>query len=400
MCDHPRVCYIIPPHILRHLTDSARGDLKAKMQQNMILSHGLRVRRSTFAEIGLAAQSIGELNRTIYDAQNAEDVHGALVRSEGDDAIGDPSVNEAYDAAGTTYDFYHEVFKRNSIDNKGMRLDSVVHYGDSFDNAFWDGREMVYGDGDGRIFNRFTLDLDVIAHELTHGVTAYEADLAYSGQPGALNESMSDVFGSLVKQWKLQQSAKDADWLIGADLLAAGVNGKALRSMSEPGTAYNDPKLGGRDPQPAHMRDYQEMTRDHGGVHINSGIPNRAFYLAATKIDPTGFAWEKAGKIWYMTLTTRLSTNSTFQDCANATYLVAGEQFGQNGQEQQAVAAAWSDVGIDVDQPAAPRGLQAVAARRKPSNPTNTVRPKKPSRAQSAKTTKPVKPAKKPKRRR
>jgi hypothetical protein len=385
MCDHQKVCFIIPPHILRHLSDSARGDLKDRLQQSMLLSHGLRVRRDTFAELGLAAQAVGELNRTIYDAQNVEDIHGVVVRSEGDEAVGDPTVNEAYDAAGTTYDFYHQVFTRNSIDNKGMRLDSVVHYGDGFDNAFWDGREMVYGDGDGRIFNRFTLDLDVIAHELTHGVTAYEADLSYSGQSGALNESMSDVFGSLVKQWKLQQSASDADWLIGAHLLAPGVNGKALRSMAQPGTAYDDPKLGGRDPQPAHMRDYQEMAQDNGGVHINSGIPNRAFYLAATRIDPNGFAWEKPGKIWYLTLTTRLNANSTFQDCANATFSVAGDQFGHGSHEEQSVGEAWSEVGIDVEPPA---GVVALLAAKRPTRKPASPQPVKPKSVKR----KPVKP--------
>ena len=298
-----------------------------------------------------AAQPVGGLNRTIFDAQNNEDTHGQVVRTEGDDPTDDNNVNEAYDAAGITYQFYSEVFGRNSIDNKGMRLDSVIHYGDNFDNAFWDGREMVYGDGDGVIFNRFTIDLDVIAHELTHGVTSNEADLAYSGETGALNESMSDVFGSLVKQWKAKQAAKDADWLIGADLLAEGVQGVALRSMKEPGTAYNDRRLGGKDPQPAHMRDFKRMREDNGGVHINSGIPNRAFFLTAMKIDENGFAWEKAGGIWYATLTTRLNPSSVFQDAANATFAVAGEQFGQNSLEQNAVKAAWHEVGIEVAAP-------------------------------------------------
>src|SRR6185312_11219919 len=210
-----------------------------------------------------------------------------------------------------------------------------------------------YGDGDGVIFNRFTVDLDVIAHELTHGVTAYEADLAYSGQSGALNESISDVFGTMVKQWKLKQAAKDADWLIGAHLLEPSINGKALRSMANPGTAYDDPQLGGKDPQPATMAGYQKLpnSEDNGGVHINSGIPNHAFYLACMKIDQNGFSWEKPGTIWYLTLTTRLNTNSNFQDCANATYSVAGEQFGSGSLEQQAIADAWNEVGIQVEEP-------------------------------------------------
>ncbi|CAM5676724.1 hypothetical protein SFUMM280S_07534 [Streptomyces fumanus] len=155
---------------------------------------------------------------------------------------------------------------------------------------------MVFGDGDGEIFLDFTIPVDVIGHELVHGVTQYTANLTYFGQPGALNESVSDVFGSLIKQYTLGQSADQADWLIGAGLLAPRVTGVALRSLKAPGTAYDDDVLG-KDPQPATMDDYVRTGRDNGGVHINSGIPNHAFYLAATALG--GNAWERAGQIWY-----------------------------------------------------------------------------------------------------
>src|SRR4029079_10299870 len=135
---------------------------------------------------------------------------------------------------------------------------------------------------------------------LTHGVTQDEAQLVYSNQSGALNESLSDVFGSLIKQFSLNQTADQADWLIGAGLLTKQVKGVALRSMKAPGTAYDDPVLG-KDPQPDHMSRFVTTAADRGGVHITSGIPNRAFYLAATAIG--GYAWEVAGKIWYTTLT-------------------------------------------------------------------------------------------------
>src|SRR5438045_1918371 len=128
---------------------------------------------------------------------------------------------------------------------------------------------MVCGDGDGALFNRFTIALDVIAHELTHGVTQTEAQLEYRGQSGALNESMSDVFGSLVKQWAGNQTARQADWLIGAGLFTPTVKGAAIRSMKAPGTAYDDPVLGA-DPQPADMANYVTTRADNGGVHINS----------------------------------------------------------------------------------------------------------------------------------
>jgi Zn-dependent metalloprotease len=210
---------------------------------------------------------------------------------------------------------------------------------------------MVYGDGDedlpeeDRLFNRFTAALDVIGHELTHGVTQHEARLVYFFQSGALNESMSDVFGSLVKQRVRNQTAADADWIIGEGLFTARVQGKGIRSMKAPGTAYDDPILG-KDPQPAHMNAYQHVADDNGGVHLNSGIPNHAFYVTARELG--GFAWEKAGRIWYTTLCTRLHFASDFQHAANETYKVAGELFGAGSLEQKAVLTGWAEVGISV----------------------------------------------------
>jgi Zn-dependent metalloprotease len=202
---------------------------------------------------------------------------------------------------------------------------------------------MVYGDGDGVIFERFTKSIDVVGHELTHGVTQFEAALEYHDQPSALNESFSDVFGSLVKQWKLKQTAAKADWLIGAGLLAKGVHGVALRSMKAPGTAYDDPQLG-KDPQPAHMKDYFKGSADNGGVHINSGIPNHAFYLVASALG--GFAWERAGKIWYDTLSNRIGPNTSFKQAADATIRSAGTIFGIGSKEQKTVKSAWRQVGV------------------------------------------------------
>jgi Zn-dependent metalloprotease len=233
-----------------------------------------------------------------------------------------------------------------------MRLDSTVHFredpSEPFDNAFWNGSQMIYGDGDGKSFQRFTKCLDVIGHELTHGITQYEAGLAYHGQSGALNESFSDVFGSLVKQWSKKQTAAQADWLIGAGLLGKGVNGIALRSLKKPGSAYDDPLFGGKDPQPGHMKHYVKLadTRagDNGGVHINSGIPNHAFYLAASALG--GHAWEKAGRIWYDALAKRLQPTSGFQDAAKAMLASAGVLFGAGGTEEEAVRAAWQGVGV------------------------------------------------------
>jgi len=282
--------------------------------------------------------------RTIYDARHGTRLPGRVVRNEGGLPVADVAVNEAYDGLGNTFNFYWEVYNRNSIDDEGLPLHAVVHYDQDYDNAYWDGRQMVFGDGDGELFTRFTVSVDVIGHELTHGVTQNEANLIYWGQAGALNESISDVFGSLVKQYANHESAEEADWLIGEGLLIpkAGTNRQALRSMKAPGTAYDDPELGGKDPQPAHMRDYVRTRSDNGGVHTNSGIPNHAFYLAAVKLG--GDAWEKAGRIWYETLLdNRLRPGAQFQNFANLTVTNAGLL---GSPEREAVRESWAEVGI------------------------------------------------------
>jgi Zn-dependent metalloprotease len=235
-------------------------------------------------------------------------------------------------------------YGRNSINDNGMIIDSTVHHGTNFNNAFWNSEQMVYGDGDEQLFTRFTIDLDVIGHELTHGVTQYEAGLIYEFQSGALNESFSDVFGLLVKQKKLGQDAEAADWLIGANVLIG--DNYALRSMKAPGTAYQDHPILGDDPQPATMDDYQDLPRwdDGGGVHLNSGIPNHAFYLAAREIG--GNAWEKAGLIWYRALCDILNNNATFVKAAKATILAARQEFGRGSMEVTAVRNAWKTVKV------------------------------------------------------
>jgi len=238
------------------------------------------------------------------------------------------------------------VLDRNSIDDAGLALDATVHFGQEYNNAFWNSVQMVFGDGDGQIFNRFTIALDVIGHELTHGVTEDEAQLQYFNQSGALNESMSDVFGSLIKQFVKNQTADQADWLIGEGLLAAGIKGVALRSMKDPGSAFDDPLLG-KDPQPKHMNDFVHTFEDNGGVHINSGIPNHAFYQVATLLG--GHAWEKAGHIWYDALRdARVKPNTGFRRFAQITYDVAGRLFGLTGLERKAVQEGWAAVGITV----------------------------------------------------
>lgn len=341
---------IIPPHMAERILENGTPGQKKKIGEYIRIAGQMRGQRQQLAELskrGLAAD--GEKIRRVYDAENTSGLPGNLVRSEGDAPTGDAAVDEAYDGSGATYDLFAEVFGRNSIDNQGMDLVSTVHFLEGYDNAFWNGEQMVYGDGDEdlpeeeRLFNRFTSAIDIIGHELTHGVTQYEANLVYRNQPGALNESFSDVFGSLVKQRLHMHSADQADWLIGEGLFTGNVEAEGIRSMKAPGTAYDDPLLGS-DPQPGHMNDYVDTTSDNGGVHINSGIPNKAFYNVAMELG--GYAWEKAGRIWYRTLCEALDQSSDFQAAASLSYTVAGDMYGKNSAEQKAVYKAWKAVGI------------------------------------------------------
>ena len=338
----PRHC-IVPPYMLREILKNGDSIQQALAWSTLTDSEQFRGERRILTAIVPLAISPGRKRRSVYDARHTYDLPGRLVRSEGGPKSRDPRVNEAYDGAGATYKIFKKIFLRNSIDDRGMRIDSTVHYGVDYENAFWNGRQMVYGDGDGVIFGPFTKALDVLGHELTHGITQQEAGLNYRGEPGALNESFSDVFGSLTKQYKLRQTAEKADWLIGQGLLLPKVKAKAIRSMKSPGTAYDDPLLG-KDPQPGHMDDYVVTEEDNGGVHLNSGIPNRAFYELAIRLK--GYAWEKAGQIWYKTLTEKLRPNSGFRDAMTMTVTAAAELYGSNSIEQKAVREAWDEVGI------------------------------------------------------
>lgn len=330
---------IVPPYLLQRLLDSGDLELADCARRTLIRDSVLRARPM---RPGVSAGA--GLHRTVHDAHHGSALPGEVVRDEGDPASSDTAVNQAYDGLGDTWQLFHDVFGRNSIDGRGLPLLATVHYERQYDNAFWDGAQMVFGDGDGTIFLGFTRSLDVIGHELTHGVTEATARLDYHAQPGALNESISDVFGSLVRQRTLGQGAAEADWLIGADLFAPGVRGEALRSMKAPGTAYADPRLG-KDPQPADMSGYVETGDDNGGVHINSGIPNRAFHLVATAIG--GNAWEAPGRIWYDVLTgPAIRPDCDFATFAALTLEAAAARFGDGTRESEAVAQAWATVGV------------------------------------------------------
>jgi len=340
------VCSILPPYILERLARSTDPDIRRRARRALAEAEGYRLARSKPVLGPLPARAPKGKRRAIYDAGGKATLPGHLVRSEGSQMAPDVAVNEAYDHSGTTYDFYAKIFGRNSLDDEGMKLVSSVHVGDEdgepLTNAYWNGAQMAYGDGDGRIFRRFTRSLDVIGHELTHGVESFTSNLLYQGQSGALNEHFADVFGVLVRQWKRGEPASEASWVVGEDILVPAPTRRGIRDMERPGTAFvNDPYLG-TDPQPAHVKDYYAGKLDRGGVHLNSGIPNRAFALTATRLG--GRAWEVAGRIWYDTLL-QLSNVAGFLECARVTFRLAKLH---GDVAQQAVRDSWAAVGISV----------------------------------------------------
>lgn len=339
---------VVPSYLLARLAESGRFP-KAAAAARQTLTAGrppfrARIDLSIDENGDLVAQLSDAPNRTISDAGNTQQLPGAVVRGEDDAPVEDAAVNEAFDGLGATFEMLLAAFQRNSLDDAGAPLEATVHYGVDYDNAFWDGERMVFGDGDGEVFQGFTGSLTVIGHELAHGVVQHTANLDYHGQPGALNESIADVFGALTEQYSLDQSVDQATWLIGAEIFTDAVEGAALRSMIAPGTAYDDDELG-KDPQPDHMSGFVRTTEDNGGVHINSGIPNRAFALFA--IDLGGRAWERAGTVWYRALTGGLSSTATFAEFADATLAAATAV---DPATAAAARRAWTTVGVYEDE--------------------------------------------------
>ncbi|MGL5942865.1 MAG: M4 family metallopeptidase [Waterburya sp.] len=346
-CHNPLHCFL-PPHVIDHLTESEDSDIRRLAVEAKASAAAARAVRSTLATMPMMAaipSPGGTKHRLVYDMKNRQfPLPGQLVRSEGDDQVTDDPVNEAFDYSGIVYDFYDQIFQRNSLDDRGMSLISSVHMGRRYNNAFWNGEQMAYGDGDGRIFIRFTKGLDVVGHELTHGVVSFTSNLDYQDESGALNEHFADVMGEIIQQWYRKHDVKQADWRIGEDIMGPEVTAKCLRTFKAEKAYENDPLLG-TDPQPKHIRDKYTGFDDNGGVHINSGIPNHAFYRVAMEVE--GNAWEKTGKIWYQTLK-NLNNRSDFQEAASMTHLVAGSMFGTGSLEQQAVKNGWNAVGITV----------------------------------------------------
>lgn len=349
---------ILPPNILDWIEES--GDAEeaaeaARTRRSLALVREKRiVTAMLIADPAIDTEALGLTPAggsaiKVYDAHGLPftsfELPGTLLRSTDDPPVSDTEANQAFEGAKDTLDFYSAVLDRNGLDDRGMDVISSVHVtdqdGSSWANAAWTGSQMVYGEG-GRFFRpgSLTSARDVIGHELTHAVTEKSAGLVYRSQSGALNESMSDCFGSMVKQYVNRQSSANADWLIGAGLLTIR-GARALRSMIDPGTAFPG------DNQPGKMSDYRQLPEteegDNGGVHTNSGIPNHAFALAATRLG--GNSWDQAGKVWYAALTRHLRSDSQFRDAAEATLEAADELF-PGGQVRGVVEDAWKAVEV------------------------------------------------------
>ncbi|WP_420908794.1 M4 family metallopeptidase [Brevibacillus humidisoli] len=261
-----------------------------------------------------------------YDARNS-----SLIYSNST-VFNDPAAVDAHYYASVVYDYYSDVHGRNSYDGRGSELVSYVHYGNRYNNAFWTGSEMVYGDGDGSTFIPLSGGLDVVAHEITHGVTERTAGLIYRNESGAINESISDIIGAMVDR---------DDWMMGEDVYTPHISGDALRSMSDP-TRFD---------QPDHYSDRYTGSGDNGGVHINSGINNKAAYLIAQGgthygVSVTGIGRAKTEKIYYRALTRYLNSSSNFAQMRDAAVQAAADLYGANSPEVTAVNRAYDAVGV------------------------------------------------------
>ncbi|MFC5380604.1 M4 family metallopeptidase [Aquipuribacter nitratireducens] len=355
MSEHAQTCWFVPPYVQKEVV--GEGRTTADDSEQLRLADDARTRRAqAIAAVGgttgpaagtegerAAPPSTGTSRREVYDCESTTVQRKRLVRAEGDRETDDADSLNAYDNAGIVRSFFADRLGRESIDNRALDLVLNVHFDVEFNNAFWDGDEMTFGDGDGVIFSGFARSLDVVAHELAHGVTQFTSGLVYQGESGALNEHFSDVFGAAITQWHTGESPSEADWLIGDEIMGPDLYGEALRSMAHPGTAYDNPVLG-TDPQPAHYTDRYTGSGDNGGVHINSGIPNRAFYLAATELGDTF----EATRIWYHALQA-LPPDATFAQAAeqvatSARILVKSGAVPKGA--TQIVRSAWRAVGV------------------------------------------------------
>lgn len=337
----PCKCTIIPPY----MTEKIAGGEAVHHQHQQLRED--RARLFSGLENVHTVKEEGPLIR-VYTARNRKLIPGIYVPSPLESS--DVDARAAYHWAQKTDEFFRTFFKRDSIDNNGMPIDSTIHYGEDYNNAFWNGRQIVYGDGDEKHFASFTADLTIAAHEIGHGLTQFDNNLVYKDQPGAVNEHLSDVAAAMVQEFVEDKDVHSLSWMIG-DRVMIDVDGKkyALRSMSRPGTAYKNHPTFGDDPQPASMEDFVKTESDNGGVHINSGILNRAFYEASknfANLNPKyAHTRDGTGRVWY-NARSQISSTATFTEFAQATITAAEALYGVESQEVKEIRNAWAEVRV------------------------------------------------------
>jgi Zn-dependent metalloprotease len=339
-------CFIVPHEVLTRFAQDR--ELSAELRKGLFataqISHELRELRGQAAKLTSVAvahaDALIELapspTVTVYDCKHTQTLPGAPVPHQGNSS--DPTAKRAFNETTHVAKFYKDVFNRNSIDNHGMTMMSSIHFGSKFNNAMWNGSQMIYGDGDGSIFIDFTSGNDVIGHELTHGVTQHSLQLNYSDEAGGLNESMSDCFGSMFRQWEAKQDVKGADWLIGHDIIGPTAKARGftcLRDMADPAAKHC------LAPQPTQ---YSQITPGMD-PHYSSGPPNLAFYTACKALG--GKSWEKIGQVWYHSLTAFGPTpDMGMKPFADRTRQVAHTLYSATPTVAAAVDQGWKHVGL------------------------------------------------------
>lgn len=297
------ICSFIPPHMAEKVSETDET-----FESGILVDERLRDARQSVMGVS------GPIR--VYNASNRTAIPGALVQGE----------DEVADRVRANAVLIGQLLGTDEFP------DGVVRYGQGYANAFFNGNYLIFGEGDGQVFGDFTYALDIMAHEFGHALISMGPKLMYQNEPGALNEHFCDVVGACV-----QQSVKNdqTDWLIGQEILID--KSSSVRNMLNPGTAYDNAVLG-RDPQPGHMDHYQKVSKDNGGVHINSGIPNRAFALLCENTQEP--SWGRPLAMWRRSLMD-LGPRSGFKDMAKATVR-------HSGGLAPAVQEAWAAVGIRV----------------------------------------------------
>lgn len=340
------VCFIVPKSVLERLAHdkSLPTDVRRAMFDSSLLSDLLRQSRDQHGAFISASRIMGahldelaaEPQSVVFDCRHTHTLPGRPVTDPGHSS--DQSAQRAHAQALKVSQFYETAFKRNSVDNAGATLVSSVHFARNYDNAMWNGTQMVYGDGDNKIFTDFTGGNDVIGHELTHGVTQYTLQLGYTDDAGGLNESLSDCFGSMFRQWEAKQTSQKADWLIGSDIIgpvAAEKGVTCLRNMANPADAH------ALSPQPVK---YSQLTPGMD-PHFTSGPPNLAFATACKAVP--GHSWETVGQVWYhVMMTAGAHPTMTMRDFAGRTRQAAVQLFESKPDIAKSIDAAWKSVGL------------------------------------------------------